>query len=453
METELHTQLAIVGAGPAGLAAAEVATRAGRSVVLIDDNPAAGGQVWRRDARHGAHPRAAALIASLRSVRPGCGPSGPAAAGSTGKERSRPEPPIRHLAGTRVVAAPAPGRLLLEDADGACLLHYDRLILASGARERLLPFPGWTLPGVTGAGGLQALAKSGLDLAGSRVVLAGSGPLLLAAANTLRHAGAEVLLIAEQAPLRALAGFAAALPAWPARLAQAAGLAWRLRGVPYRSDAYVLSARGGERLESVRLQLGERQCEIACDWLGVGFGLLPNLELARALGCEVADGRVRVDGWQRTSLPTIHAAGEATGVGGLDKALLEGRIAALAATGQFVAADALARKRPRQLRFAALLARRFALRPELARLAAADTVVCRCEDVRHSQLAGFADWREAKLQTRCGMGPCQGRICGAACETLYGWPAGSDRPPLQPARLVTLTSAHLPITQPEATHT
>ncbi|MDN3575847.1 FAD/NAD(P)-binding oxidoreductase [Chitinimonas viridis] len=413
MSSELHTDIAIIGAGPAGIAAAIAACAQGAHVTLVDDNPRPGGQIWRG------------------------GPSqAPASASSTFRQLADSQ--ARLLSGFRVAAIPAPGQLLLEDPHRAQVLRYGKLIIASGARERLLPFPGWTLPGVTGAGGLQALVKGGLDVRDQHIVLAGTGPLLLASAATLRAAGAQVLLIAEQAPWSQLARFGWALKAYPAKLAQAASLAWQLGGVPYHHASHVLAALGQTRLEGVQLQLGARTLTLPCDWLGVGYGLLPNTELLRALHCQISQGAAEVDALMQTSQAGIYAVGEATGIGGVDKALLEGRIAGLAATGAAAAAQALAPKRKRQLAFAALLDKHFALQPAITQLAQPDTLVCRCEDVSHASLQLFDSWREAKLQTRCGMGACQGRICGAACESLYGWQGSGDRPPLLPTRLGSL---------------
>ncbi|MBV8656789.1 MAG: NAD(P)/FAD-dependent oxidoreductase [Burkholderiales bacterium] len=412
---ERSVDIAIVGAGPAGLAAADAAMAHGASVALLDDNPLAGGQVWRGG-------RVAPAFAALAQT------------GSA-----------HYLPGTRVVATPVAGQLLLEDASGAHHLYYRKLIVASGARERLLPFPGWTLPGVTGAGGLQALVKNGMDVRGQRVVLAGTGPLLLAAAASLRAAGADVLLVAEQTDWARLARFAKGLWRQPAKLAQAIALGWELRGTPYRAASYVVAAQGTGRLQQVRMQLAGREVVLDCDWLGVGYGLLPNTELLAALGCTLVNGAAVVDRTQQTSQPHIYAAGEATGIGGLDKALLEGRIAGLAASGQHAAAAALAAQRARHLHFVAELAHCFSLRPEIAQLAQADTLVCRCEDVSLSRLQQYGSWREAKLQTRCGMGPCQGRICGAACQTLLGWSDIGQRPPIQPARLATLALSPAPL--------
>jgi hypothetical protein len=167
---------------------------------------------------------------------------------------------------------------------------------------------------------------------------------------------------------------------------------------------------------------------------------VPNLELPRLLGCRIVAGCVAVDRLQQSSVPGVSCVGELTGIGGLEKALVEGQIAGWAATGHEAEALRLAPQRQRLQQFAARLDRAFALRPELRRLANAETMVCRCEDVPFSALEGCANWRQAKLHTRCGMGACQGRICGAAAEFLFGWENVSARPPIFPAAVSTLAS-------------
>jgi NADPH-dependent 2,4-dienoyl-CoA reductase/sulfur reductase-like enzyme len=407
----VKADIVIVGAGPAGLAAAAAALHCNRRVTLIDDNPSIGGQIWR----------GMPFIASYSDMFI--------------------DPGLTYLSSARVVAVPARNQLLLETATGAIELHYARLIVATGAREHLLPFPGWTLPGVMGVGGLQAMVKNGMTVRGQRIVLTGTGPLLLAAADTLQHAGAEVVMIAEQAQKTALARFAISLSVFPSKLAQAAQLFWSLRGTPYRPDSYVTGAFGHDRLQGVRLQSGSHAVEISCDWLGIGYGLKPNTELLQALGCTIDGDCAVVDDHLQTSVPTIYAAGESTGVGGVDKALLEGHLAGLTASGNLSDVPALVARRRHQLRFVQSLTRHFALRPEIVAQVTDATIVCRCEDVPHGRLSHFEHWREAKLQTRCGMGPCQGRLCAGACAALYGWRDTSLRPPLQPARLATLASA------------
>ncbi|KWA74704.1 FAD/NAD(P)-binding oxidoreductase [Burkholderia ubonensis] len=406
----LSVDVAIVGAGPAGLSAAQAAARSGASVAIVDDNPRAGGQIWRQGPGVAAPPAAAARFDVLR------------------------HPNVRHLAATRIVAETSPGTLLLEDDERGRLLEYRTLILCCGARELLLPFPGWTLPGVTGAGGLQALIKHGLDVRGQRTVIAGSGPLLLASAATARERGAQVLHVLEQAARADLIGFGVGLWRWPSKLAQAA----RLITPVYRPDAYVVEAFGGQRLEGVRIRQAGREFDVECDRLACGFGLVPNTALPSHLGCRIEHGAVAVDAHQRTSREGHFAAGECTGVGGSELAMVEGEIAGCAATGQTSRLAGLIARRARWQAFADAVRDRFAIREPVRKLARPDTLVCRCEDVRYDALVNEAGWTAAKLQSRCGMGACQGRVCGAAAQALFGWTPPAPRPPLVPARVGTL---------------
>ncbi|MDE3072646.1 MAG: NAD(P)/FAD-dependent oxidoreductase [Pseudomonadota bacterium] len=410
----------VVGAGPAGLAAAAAAAGHGARVGLIDAQAGAGGQVWRREVAR----------------------TGPALA-RRGIAAALGHPGVAWLPQTQVVGAEA-GALLVEDPQGGRWLGYRALVLAAGARELLLPFPGWTLPGVTGAGGLQALAKQGWPLRGCRVVIAGSGPLLLAAAVTARRHGAELLGVYEQAGGEHLRRFARGLWRWPGKAAQAAWMRARLAGVPYRCGSVVRRASGEARVQAVEVDGPHGLQRIACDLLAVGYGLLPNVELARLLGCALrqsgAHPCVDTDSRQRTSVEGIYAAGELCGIGGRDSARLEGAIAGHAAAGDDAGAARLQRPRRHARRFAERLDRHFALDPRVRALAEADTVICRCEDVPLSALDGHADARSARLATRCGMGACQGRICGGALAELGRFPRDGSRPPLFPARLSTLAA-------------
>jgi len=409
----------IIGAGPAGLSAALAAAhnRADILVGVVDDNPVAGGQIWRGGPDRSKDPRAHQMWSACRAAKN-----------------------ITFLPQTRVLFAPKKGELLVESANDAMLLRYGRLVLATGARERLLPFPGWTLPGVTGAGGLQALVKGGYPVQGKRVVVGGSGPLLLAVAATLHERGAQVVAIVEQAPLKRLAPFALALLATPAKIRQAIQLFARLHGVPYYTGSYVTAAEGAQRLERITVQKGHTQTALDCDYLACGYGLIPNTALPVALGCAIVNGAVQVDQWQQTSIENVFCAGESTGIGGVDLALVEGRIAGLATVNALAhAADHVA-GRKRWQRFSGHLARAFALRPELRGLPDAGTIVCRCEDVKHAALSLHTSWRSAKLQTRCGMGPCQGKVCGGATDFLYGWTQDSVRLPISPARIKSLAA-------------
>ena len=291
---------------------------------------------------------------------------------------------------------------------------------------------------MTGAGGLQALAKSGWPIEKKRVIVAGSGPLLLAVAAYLKEHGARVSLIAEQAPWSRLVRFVACLWRYPGKLVQAANLKGQLSSVRFVSGCWRVAAQGDGQLESVTLHAPGGNWTETCDYLACGFGLVPNLELAILLGCSIEKSVVTVDEWQQSSVPDIYCAGELTGIGGVELSLVEGQIAGYAAAGRSNEARRYFRQRRNLQDFSELLNRSFALRGELRSLASPDTLVCRCEDVSLKSLQRHGSWREAKLQTRCGMGPCQGRICGTAAEFLLGWSVESVRPPLFPARVSSL---------------
>jgi NADPH-dependent 2,4-dienoyl-CoA reductase/sulfur reductase-like enzyme len=396
-----HTcHIAIIGAGPAGLSAARTAASHGKRVLIIDENSAAGGQIWR------------------------------------GEKRS-PAPGAAVVLGTRAVGLIAPGRLLIEDSAGPSSVSFEKLILATGARERFLPFPGWTLPGVFGAGGLQALVKSGLPVSNKRVVVAGTGPLLIEVAAFLRGRGAHIIAIAEQASWRSLLQFAAALSHAPSKFAQAVRLI-STAAPRLRARTWVAEAHGRQILESVTLTDGRKTWREECDYLACGFHLIPNIELPALLDCRIEDGFVWTDEDQQTSVSGVYCAGEPAGIGGVDKSIVEGEIAGHAAAGHAGDARALHEKRERARRFQSALDSFTRLRPEVKQLAREDTIVCRCEDVPFGRIREFPDWRSAKLLTRCGMGPCQGRVCGGALEAMLGWHASSVRPPVLPARVATL---------------
>ena len=182
---------------------------------------------------------------------------------------------------------------------------------------------------------------------------------------------------------------------------------------------------------------GRRESVMDCDVLCTGFGLVPNSELARLLGCAVDGRRVVVDDHQATTVAGVLCAGEPTGIGGVERSLVEGEIAGLAAMEVPIPKQALTRRAVLH-RYAEALARAFEPRDELRMLAAGDTVVCRCEDVRMRDLDPAWTSRQAKLYTRAGMGACQGRICGAALDCVMRWTPDSVRPPIEPARVATL---------------
>jgi D-hydroxyproline dehydrogenase subunit alpha len=408
--------IAVVGAGPAGMAAAVAAAQSGMSVVVIDDNPLPGGQIWRDGP-------AAALPELARQWR--------AALNNNAN--------ISLFSGAQVVAAPAAHQLLLEDAQHAWRLGWKKLILCTGGRELLLPFPGWTLPGVTGAGALQALIKSGVSVAGERIVIAGSGPLLLASAATAQRAGAKVLLVAEQAPFSAVASFATGLARWPAKALQALALSC----VTYRTGSHVVSVQGVSKVASVQIQRGAHTKHVECERVACGYGLVPNTGLAQALSCSLnsvgvhAQG-IAVDALQATTVEGIFAAGECTGIGGSERALAQGSIAGYAASGNAAKAATFLPELARWELFATRLANHFSLGSKLRTLPEASTLVCRCEDVSYASIAQCSSFIDAKLHTRCGMGACQGRVCSAATSFLFGWAPPVPRPPFSPARVATL---------------
>jgi NADPH-dependent 2,4-dienoyl-CoA reductase/sulfur reductase-like enzyme len=429
-----EAEIVVVGAGPAGIAAATAAARQGSHVLVLDDNADAGGQIWRGGVGEVKPPSA-----KVRAI---------AAFQASGAEL---------LPGRRVVSAPGSKVLytLVEDADGARTesLRYDKLVLATGARERFLPFPGWTLQGVFGTGGLQALVQGGYEVKGKRVVIAGSGPLLLAVAAHLRQYGAKIVCVAEQAPLSQLLPFGASLWAHPAKVLQGVGYRAALAGAPYRTGCWPVSASGDGWVKSVRLTDGKRAWDEPCDLLACGFHLVPNTELPSLLGCEMSGDFVAVDRQQRTSVADVFCAGEPTGIAGVDAAQVQGTVAGLVAAGADGSALRLRAQQEKHATFARRLAAAFRLRDALRSIARAETVVCRCEDVTFAQLQCRTSWTDAKLQTRCGMGPCQGRICGPAVETLFGWQASSVRPPIFPVPVSALLGEAAHAQEPTLTAT
>jgi NADPH-dependent 2,4-dienoyl-CoA reductase/sulfur reductase-like enzyme len=406
----------VVGGGPAGIAAAIRAAESGAATAIVDDNATLGGQIWRRARAENVPKQGAEWHQRLQKAN------------------------ISVLCGTRVFDQPEPGLLLAERDHDILRLAYRKLVLATGARERFLPFPGWTLPIVMGAGGLQALDKAGLPIRGKRVIVAGTGPLLLAVAAYLRKHGAEILTICEQASWSKLARFGLTLLTDTHKVAQARQLKRDLAGIPFAANAWPVAAHGQNAVESVTITRNGKSQEIDCDYLACGFHLVPNTELAALLGCQIRGGFVHVDDLQRTTLSNVFCAGEPTSIGGLELSLTEGEIAGLVASDRVQEAQRLFPARKEWRLFARRLDRTFSLRDELRDLASPNTIVCRCEDVPHSRLREHSGWRTAKLHTRCGMGPCQGRICGPATDFLFRWKPDSVRPPVFPVRVSSLAA-------------
>lgn len=412
--SQIDFDVLVVGGGPAGIAATVRAAECGVRVGIVDDNAALGGQIWRGATDNDSSNEATEWFRRLKQSS------------------------VTLLCGKRVFAQPKPGVLLAEGDDDLVELSYKNLILATGARERFLPFPGWTLPNVLGAGGLQAMVKGGLPIRGKRVVVAGTGPLLLAVAAYLRKQGAIIPIVCEQAPWSSLAEFSLSLIIHPKKIVQAVQLKRELTGIPLATNCWPTAAHGTHSLESVTVLHNGKLERIDCDYLACGFHLVPNNELPHLLGCRLNLGYVQVNRYQQTSVDAVFCAGEPTGIGGVELSLVEGEIAGLAAAGRPEKARNLFSARERARRFARAMDRTFRLRPELKSLPTANTIICRCEDVLYSQLQQHSNWRSAKLHTRCGMGACQGRVCSPALQFLFRWNPDSVRPPIFPVRVGSL---------------
>ena len=474
--------VAVVGAGTAGVEAALAAAGCGLDVVLVDAHPAAGGQVYRAppsafppggpgdaDAATGDALRAR-LAASAVDAWLGerlwsvLARSELAASGPVVREPSRapsaaepPKParttPLRLEAesGFRTGAA-ARFRLDTVGKRGGRALFATSLVLCPGALERVVPFPGWTLPGVIGLAAATILLKSQRLLPGNRVVVAGSGPLVPAvAAGVLKAGGAVAAIVELNRPcdwLRALPRMAAT----PRLLARGAGWITRIAGsgVPVLLRHSIRSATGDRELDAVTVGPVDAvgswrggagsppERRIAADALAVGHGLAPATEIGRLLRLRHRFARTEggwrpvTDEWGRTSLPGCYSAGDGAGVHGAAAAVQSGRLAGLAAAtdaGRLAPGAAagrarrIRRSRLRAARFGAAMSRLAAIRPGMVASIPAETVICRCEDVTRHEIedaiaAGAAEVNQLKHFTRCGMGPCQGRSCAETVAEL-----------------------------------
>ncbi|MFG2891164.1 NAD(P)/FAD-dependent oxidoreductase [Streptomyces sp. NPDC048248] len=449
--------LAVIGAGPAGLAAAVTAAGFGLRVALVDAATRPGGQFYRQPAPGLGAARPEALHHSWGAYARRAARLGEQI--TAGRVQHFPEHHVwsvtRDDAHWTVHAVAGP-----DGAQGRTEVTARTVLLATGAHERQLPFPGWTLPGVVGAGGAQAMLKAGLVLPGRRIVVAGSGPLLLAVAGSLAAAGATVPVVAEASGYACYARAPRTLVANPRKLAEGAGhTATLLRhGVRIRFRSAITAVHGTDRVEAVTLTrldgnwspLAGTGLRIPCDALAVGHGLVPQLELATGLGCatrRTPDGTCALvlDDRQRTTVDGVWAAGEAGGVGGADLAFLEGELAAHDIAHK-TTGRTLRRRRDRLRRFARTMAAAHAPRPGWTGWLREDTDVCRCEEVTAGRIQeavaglGARDTRTVKLLTRAGMGWCQGRMCAPAVARLAGedGPSADRRPLACPVTLAEL---------------
>ncbi|MGZ6706810.1 MAG: FAD/NAD(P)-dependent oxidoreductase [Solirubrobacteraceae bacterium] len=411
-------RVVVVGGGPAGLAAAGAAARAGARVTLLDGGGRLGGQYHRGEAV--AAPAGVEVHTGARVWRVETGPAGPVAYTAAGE------------------------------------FAADALVLAPGAHDRPLPFPGWDLPGVLTAGGAQALLKGSGVLPGRRVLVAGTGPFLLPVAALLagRGAGVAAVLEARGDVARAWARRPGAVAAGAARLPEGARYLRALRGagIAPRAGWGVVAARPGAdgcvaeadvaRLDACWHEVPGTRETLAVDCVCAGYGFVPALELPQQLGCAIDAERVVVDGRQRTSVDGVHAAGEVCGIGGAHLAAAEGAIAGAAAAGARPPARAVARRAALR-RFAAALRDVHRVPPSWATGLPDDVVVCRCEEVTAGAVRsavrdlGASDLRSTKLLCRTGMGLCQGRMCSHAVRDVLAGalghePADAGTPPARP---------------------
>ncbi len=434
-----EVELAVVGAGPAGMAAAVQAASHGVRVVVYDEQGAPGGQIYRNVERVAAERAGTAralgedylagraLVEAFRA----CG--------------------AEHAGGASVWEVDADGasgsRLALGVSRGgrAELIRAGAVVVATGAMERPTPVPGWTLPGVMSAGASQTLLKASGLVPEVPVVIAGSGPLVYLAAWQLVQAGADLVAAWSTAPRSRLV---AALPSLPRALLTAGpqlarGLGWlralRRAGVAVEDGVRDLRIEGLDRVEAVSALVGGARQRHAVGLVLLHEGVVPNTSLAMAAGCEHRwDERQRC--WSprtgpqgESSVEGLYVAGDAAGIGGAQAAATRGRIAALGAacrlgrigaTTRDAQVCALRARLDRELGIRPFLDRLYPPSADVVRPVDDDVVVCRCEAVTRGELLEVVDMgctgpNQAKAFTRCGMGPCQGAMCGLTVSELF----------------------------------
>jgi NADPH-dependent 2,4-dienoyl-CoA reductase/sulfur reductase-like enzyme len=425
-----------VGAGPAGLAAAIAAAAAGVRPLVLDENPRVGGQIYCQPPSGTPAPpthrqtpaarRGAELLSRFHAFHD--------------RIEVQTETDVWGLYPPRQVAITRQG---IADVIGA-----EQLILAPGAYEYVVPFPGWTLPGVMTPGAAQLMVKTMHVLPGRRALVAGTGPFLLVVAEQLARAGMEVVGVIEATTTFEALRAVPRLLAHVGLLREGLGYIHRLRrlGVPVDRGQLVVEACGDTEVRAARIAPcdhashpeGARVRTIDVDTLCVAYGFVPRTQLAQLAGCRLRfDGDrggwvPQVDEDLQTNVPGVSVAGDGGGVGGAVVAQEEGTLAGLAAAHRLGALDAAAWSRARRpilrrlgrlRRFRAALDRLSRLRAGLDLLATPETVVCRCEERTREEIDravafGGTDLRTLKVMTRLGMGPCQGRMC---------WPAAARR--------------------------
>lgn len=422
-------RVVVVGAGPAGVRAVEQLVRAGIVPVWLDEAPDGGGRIYQRPpqgfhrdhaALYGADAgRARALHAALEALKP--------------RADWRPETLVWNIRpGARTLYTLSQGRQQGEAA-------YDAVILCTGAMDRVVPMPGWTLPGVTTLGGAQIALKAQGVAIGSRPALVGTGPLLWLAALQYAKAGAPPVLVLDTTPfrtkLRAAPGLLWNAPTFLRGLRYTAAL--RAKGVPIAEGATPLAIEGEGAVAGLRWRDAAGQEQVTpCDAVALGWGLKPEAQLADLAGVPFDFDSVqhnwvpRRDAAGRTPVAGVYLAGDGAGIGGAEVAELAGARAALALLADHhLAADAalvthLDRRLRTEARFRAALERAFPFPATLAATMPDATLLCRCEaitagELRQAAASDAPELNRAKAFSRVGMGRCQGRVCGPpAAEVL-----------------------------------
>ncbi|MGX5736133.1 FAD-dependent oxidoreductase [Bosea thiooxidans] len=455
--------LVVVGAGPAGLSAAARAAELGLSVLLADENPAPGGQIYRAITSTPIKDRAilgedywrgSDIVARFERAKgayaPGC------TIWSLGPDEAEP--------GTFELGLSLGGQ--------ARMIAASQVILATGAQERPFPIPGWTLPGVMTAGAAQIALKGAGIVPAGRTVIAGCGPLLYLLASQLAAAGAEIVAVLDTTPKRNWTKALAAFPDFLRSPYLAKGLklmAQTRRKLRFVSGVTGLAAAGEGRLASVTIEGGGVSQSIVCDTLLLHQGVIPSINLSNAAGCkhdfdsEQHCWVPKLDAWFASSVPGIAIAGDGAGIGGAESAALRGEIAAFDAArrlGRLTQAERDRQAAPiRAALERCLRGRRFLdllYKPAPQFLAPKDeTIVCRCEEVTAGQIRdtarrlGVTGPNQMKAFLRCGMGPCQGRLCGPTVVELISEVRGTSpaetgyyrlRPPVKPVTLAELAA-------------
>ncbi len=421
----------IVGAGPAGIRAAQTLVAAGLAPIVVDEGAACGGQIYRQPP-----------VADGRDGR--------ALYGSEAAKAERLHRGFADLAG-RIDYLPNALVWNLLDGTADVLVQgasrrivHDGVILATGATDRVLPVPGWTLPGVFTLGGAQIALKAQGCAIGSRVVFVGTGPLLYLVAWQYMKAGVEIAAVLDAAPATARLALLKGLASFPAIILR--GIRFvadlRLRRVPLYHGVTRLRFEGASRLFSISFEAAGRSRSVDCDGAGYGLGLRSETQLADLSGCRFEfSPRDRAwlpvrDAAGRSTVQGVYLAGDGAGIAGADAAERAGERAALALCedhGLPVDASRAAQLEAELARighFRSLLERAFPFPAHWVRDLQKETHVCRCEEVRVSTVQavigqfGITELNRLKAVSRVGMGRCQGRICGTAAAEFLAADAG-----------------------------